>query len=93
MTSPVRSRTRSSSPCADSAAQRAAVRLSCQTMARPPGRPDPRSQTTTVSRWLVMPSARTASGVSPASLSASAATAIVTRRISSGSCSTQPGLG
>ena len=45
--------------------QKSVVRRSCQTMARPSGRPLARSQTTTVSRWLVMPTAaifRLASG-------------------------------
>ena len=37
---------------------RAAVRRSCQTIARCSGRPVARSQTTVVSRWLVMPIAR-----------------------------------
>ena len=49
-----------------SSSQRAAVRRSCQTMARCRGRPVRRSQTTTVSRWLVMPRAATGCSRQPA---------------------------
>ena len=45
-----------------SSAQSAAVRRSCQTMARPSGSPVARSQTSVVSRWLVMPIAAIAAG-------------------------------
>ena len=44
----------------------APVRVSCQTMAWCTGRPVARSQTTVVSRWLVMPTAASRSGRSPA---------------------------
>ena len=43
------------SPCSRSSSQRAAVRRSCQTIARWSGSPVRSSQATTVSRWLVMP--------------------------------------
>ncbi len=46
-------------PAAASSSQRAAVRRSCQTMARWRGRPVRRSHATTVSRWSVMPMAAT----------------------------------
>src|SRR6266852_4072761 len=62
MTRPVRARARSSWPAALSSAQRAAVRRSCQTMARAMGRPVLRSHTSVVSRWLVMPIAATCLG-------------------------------
>ena len=42
------------------------MRRSCQTMARPSGRPLARSQTSVVSRWLVMPMAAIAPGARPA---------------------------
>ncbi len=50
-------------PWARSSAQRAAVRRSCQTMARAMGSPVLRSQTSVVSRWLVMPMAAMSSGL------------------------------
>ena len=53
MTSPVASWI--ASRCGASARQRAAVRRSCQTIARPTGTPVARFQSTTVSRWFVMP--------------------------------------
>ena len=43
-----------------------AVRRSCQTIARWTGRPVERSQTTVVSRWFVIPIARSAGGPIPA---------------------------
>ncbi len=69
------------------------MRRSCQTIALWIGRPLARSQTTTVSRWLVMPIAATSRAATPARASASAATPIWVAQISSGSCSTQPGRG
>ena len=48
-------------PASRSSSQRAAVRRSCQTIARCRGSPVRRSHTTTVSRWLVMPIAATGS--------------------------------
>ena len=50
-------------PCWRSAAQASAVRRSCQTMALWIGLPVARSQTTVVSRWLVMPIAAMPRGV------------------------------
>ncbi len=52
---PVRARTSASAPAARSCAHTGAVRRSCHTIARCSGRPVARSQTTAVSRWLVMP--------------------------------------
>ena len=57
------------------------------------GSPVLRSQTQTVSRWLLIPTACSSPGLSPASAIASPATAFVTSQISFASCSTQPGLG
>ena len=51
------------------------------------------SHTQTVSRWLVIPTASSSPGPTPASSSASPATAWVTAQISAASCSTQPGRG
>ena len=61
-TSPVRSRMRSSSPASRSSSQRPAVRRSCHTSARCSGSPVVGSQHTTVSRWLVMPTASSSPG-------------------------------
>jgi hypothetical protein len=74
----------------DSAAHRAAVRRSCQTIARCTGCPVRRSQTTTVSRWFVMPMA---SGTTPDRSIASRAASSVRVNNSVASCSTQPGSG
>jgi len=63
-----------------------AVRRSCQTMALWSGLPVSRSQTTTVSRWLVMPMAATSAAAMPALAIASRAVATVVDQISSGSC-------
>ena len=52
-----------------------------------------RSHTTVVSRWLVMPMPAMSLAVSLALASAPRQTSTVARQISSGSCSTQPGLG
>ena len=57
------------------------------------GRPVCRSQTTVVSRWLVIPMAATSSGDTPAWARASVSTEYWLDQISMGSCSTQPGLG
>ena len=68
-----------------------AVRRSCQTIAR---RGDPsvsRSQTTIVSRWLVMPTAR--SSEASTFFRTSRTDSSVACQISSGACSTQPGAG
>ena len=76
------------------ARQKSAVRRSCQTMARATGWPVARSQTTTVSRWLVTPMAARSRGSMPAAASACGddrrrPSARFPRR----SCSTQPGRG
>ena len=78
-------------PAAASSSQRAAVRRSCHTMARPYGRPVARSQATTVSRWLVIPMAATEPAPTWSTTSCSVARAA--SQISSASCSTQPGRG
>ena len=78
----MRVRTIASCPWARSSSQRAAVRRSCQTRARCSGSPVDGSQTQTVSRWLVIPTASSSPGATPASSRASPATACVTRQIS-----------
>ncbi len=92
-TSPVRLRIIGSCPAARSSSHRAAVRRSCHTMARWRGWPVRRSQTTVVSRWFVIPIAATACPAASAAAAASANVARVASRMSSGSCSTQPGRG
>ena len=57
------------------------------------GRPVPRSQTTVVSRWFVIPIAARSVARMPAAASASSAAAATLAQISSGSCSTHPGCG
>ena len=89
--SPVRRRTSSSPPSADSSAQVSAVRASCQTRAGATGWPVARSQRTIVSRWFAMPTPATRArstceSTSPAQLRVAA-------RISAASCSTWPGAG
>ena len=87
---PVSCATRGSCPSSRSRVQMAAVRRSCQTIAR---RGEPRvsrSQSSTVSRWLVMPTAVTCPSYA---LSASRVASSVACQISSGECSTQPGRG
>ncbi len=64
-TRPVVARTKGRWPASASSAHRAAVRRSCQTMARCRGRPVERSKATRVSRWLVMPMAATVSPARP----------------------------
>ena len=83
---------RSSCPASRSAAQKSAVRRSCQTSARASGSPVCRSQATTVSRWLAMPIAAIRSAP-PARSTMSRAQASVLSQISPASCSTQPGRG
>ena len=80
-------------PSAFSRAQMSAVRRSCQTMARWIAWPVPRSHTTVVSRWLVMPIAAMSLAPAPAFFSASRQIATVEVQMSSGSCSTQPEAG
>ena len=65
-----------------SAAQAAAVRRSCHTMAGCSGRPVTRSHTTVVSRWLVMPIARRSRASRPASARAASAVASTACQIS-----------
>ena len=71
----------------------AAVRRSCHTMALWIGLPVALSQTTTVSRWLVMPIAAMSFAVSLALRSAERTVETTLFQISSGSCSTQPESG
>ena len=73
-----------------SMSQRAAVRRSCQTIARWSGSPVRRLKATTVSRWLVMPIAAIGSLICAHTDCMVARTAC---QISSASCSTQPGCG
>ncbi len=58
----MRDRTKSSWPDARSVSQNGAVTRLCQTIASATARPVARSQTTAVSRWLVIPIAATRSG-------------------------------
>jgi hypothetical protein len=67
--------------------------MSCQTMALAIGRPVRRDQTTVVSRWLLIPTAASARASAPTSRSATRTQVRTRSRISSASCSTQPGLG
>ena len=69
------------------------VRVSCQTMALWTASPVVRSQTTVVSRWLVMPMAASWSLVIPADAIAAPTTSWVRLHTSAGSCSTQPAFG
>ncbi|MNT90064.1 hypothetical protein D3C72_2308980 [compost metagenome] len=69
------------------------MRRSCQTMALWIGLPVSRSQTTTVSRWLVMPMPAMSAAEIPAFLIASLTVKTTVSQISSGSCSTQPDFG
>ena len=57
------------------------------------GTPVARSHTRVVSRWLVMPIARTPRGGTPEAASASFSTRRLVVQISSASCSTEPGAG
>jgi hypothetical protein len=57
------------------------------------GLPVARSQTTVVSRWLVMPMAPMSAAASPAFAMQSRTLAKTALQISSGSCSTAPGTG
>ena len=62
-------------------------------MALQTGLPVAASQTTVVSRWLVMPMAAISSGWAPSEATASIITPDSVAQISIGSCSTQPGCG
>ena len=90
---PVFGRKRSWPPSAISLLQIWSVRVSCQTIALWTASPVLRSQTTAVSRWLVMPMPARSPLSIPADVSASATTSSVRAQTSAGSCSTQPGLG
>ena len=74
-----------------SSAQRAAVRRSCQTIARPIGAPLRLSQTSVVSRWFVIPIAASSPAPTPASARAAAAASTTVCQISSGVVLHQPG--
>ena len=62
-------------------------------MALQMGRPVVLFHTTVVSRWLVMPMAAMSAAEAPALRRASRATSSCVEKISSASCSTQPGWG
>ena len=87
---PVLSRVMSPKPFRASSSQMAAPRAHCHTMALYTGAPVARSQQTEVSRWLQRPSAAMSALSMPAFATTSLAACTVLRRISSGSCSTQP---
>ena len=70
-----------------------AVRRHCHTMALYTGLPVSRSQTTVVSRWLVMPMLSMSAGPNPFCTRSSVSAPSVDDRMSRGSCSTQPGCG
>ncbi len=91
--SPQAARKRSWPTSPPSSATSRSVRVSCQTMALAIGLPLAFSQTSVVSRWLVMPTAATSAALTPALASAPAITASTLVQISSASCSTQPGRG
>ncbi len=92
-TRPVFSRIHGSLPCALSWLQRSAVRRSCQTIALWMGLPEWRSQSSVVSRWLVIPIACRSPGFAAACRSAVPIAFSVAVQMSSRSCSTQPGRG
>ena len=71
MTSPVLSRTGRSQPDSVSSSHRPAVLRHCQTMALWMGWPVLRSQTSAVSRWLVMPRAAISTARTPPAFMAS----------------------
>ena len=88
-TSPVRRRIRSKG----SSAQRTLGAAVLPLIAGCTGRLLPRSQTTVVSRWFVIPSDSRSRAATPTAASASAAVCSTLAQISSGSCSTHPGRG
>src|SRR5262245_17717520 len=92
-TSPVFCRIISPRPSRSSAATTASVLVSCHTIAFERGRPVRRSQTTTVSRWLVTPTAARSAAARPALASAIAIACRVCSQISVASCSIQPTRG
>ena len=89
----MRRRKTGSCPSDLSRSQIAADRRHCHTIALWTGASVRRSQTTVVSRWLVIPIAAIRSGASWAAASARRTTPSVVCQIASGSCSTQPGCG
>ena len=91
--SPVRSRTIGSTPSRFSDSVNSAVRRSCQTMAGCSGSPVSRSQTTVVSRWLVIPIPAIWEAATAPRSSTSFRQANWLSQISSASCSTHPGFG
>ena len=90
---PVFSRYSCVSPSSFSSSQNSAVRRHCQTMALYTGRPVAFSQTTVVSRWLVMPMVSMVSAVAEILRKASLAVSSWVDQISIESCSTQPACG
>lgn len=91
--SPVSRRKRSWPTLRPSSLQSASVRVSCQTMALWTGSPVFLSQSSVVSRWLVMPIAFTSAAVIPALTTEPATTSWTFSQISVALCSTQPGFG
>ena len=87
------SRIHGSFPWAFSSLHRSAVRRSCQTIALWIGRPEWRSQSSVVSRWLVMPMACSSAGLIDAWRMAVPTALSVAVQMSSRSCSTHPGFG
>ena len=81
------------SPRSFKPSQYSEVRRHCQTMALYTGSPVALSQTTVVSRWLVMPMAAISAADAPSLPMASAATPSWVAQISRASCSTHPGWG
>src|SRR6478735_699993 len=71
----------------------ASVRVSCQTIALYTGSPVVLSQTSAVSRWLVMPTAAMSAAFRSALASAPATTERTLSQISVALCSTQPAFG
>ncbi len=92
-TRPVLRRNVPSSPSAFSRSQIGDEIRLCQTMALATGWPVAFSQTTIVSRWLVMPIAATSRAGVRAARSAALAVASCVAQMASGSCSTCPGEG
>ena len=70
-----------------------APRTRRETIAFATGRPVARSQRRVVSRWFVIPMAATSRAATPARSRAWRAVLSWVSQISTGSCSTQPGLG
>ena len=93
MTRPVFSLNSSTRPRAFNSSQISAVWRDCHTMALYTGAPVCLSQTTVVSRWLVMPMAEISTAVRLDWIKASFITSTMVLSISFASCSTQPGFG